>query len=105
MLSETNRPSRDRERGDRDRGERGPRFGRPPWMSEEQYRDLLQRRGLHGMVLAMSTDVVTNAQSEDLRIRAMILGFATAAVFALALAWRNVAATNELEMRLLRASE
>ena len=109
MLSETNRPSRERgERGDRDRDrdrDRGPRFGRPPWMSEDQYHDLLQRRGLHGMVLAMSTDFVTNAESEDVRIRAMILGFATAAVFALGLAWRNVAATNELEMRLLRASE
>jgi signal transduction histidine kinase len=105
LLSETNRPGRERsERGERER-DRGPRFGRPPWMSEEQYRDLLQRRGLHGMVLAMSTEFVTNAESEDLRIRAMILGFATAAVFALGLAWRNVAATNELEMRLLRASE
>ena len=95
------RPSR--ERGER--GERGRRFGRPPWMSEEDYQRLLQQRGLHGMVLAMSTQHYINATEQDVRIRVVIIGFATAAVFALGLAWRNVAATNELEMRLLRASE
>jgi signal transduction histidine kinase len=35
----------------------------------------------------------------------MIIAFASATMFALGLAWRNVAATNDLEMRLLRASE
>jgi signal transduction histidine kinase len=94
----TNRPPRER-------GERGPRFGRPPWMSEAAYQDLLQQRGLHGMVLAMSTDTYLHATEQDWGLRAMILTFASAAVFALGLAWRNVAATNELEMRLLRASE
>jgi signal transduction histidine kinase len=95
----TNRPPRER-------GERGgPRFGRPPWMSEADYQSLLQQRGLHGLVLAMSTEPFIQATQRDLGLRAMILAFASAAVFALGLAWRNVAATNDLEMRLLRASE
>ncbi|HEY6228155.1 MAG TPA: ATP-binding protein [Verrucomicrobiae bacterium] len=106
--SETNRPSSQNStnrppRGER--GDRGPRFGRPPWMSEADYQNLLQQRGLHGMVLAMSTEPFLQATEKDWGLRAMIIAFASAAVFALGLAWRNVAATNELEMRLLRASE
>jgi signal transduction histidine kinase len=109
MMSETNRPPPPppdgTNRPPRERGDRGPRFGRPPWMSEADYQNLLQQRGLHGLVLAMSTEPFIQATERDWNLRAMILGFATAAVFALGLAWRNVAATNELEMRLLRASE
>jgi signal transduction histidine kinase len=108
-MSETNRPPPPRADGTnrppRERGERGPRFGRPPWMSEAEYQDLLQQRGLHGLVLAMSTEPFLKATDQDWRLRAMILAFATAAVFAMGLAWRNIAATNDLEMRLLRASE
>jgi signal transduction histidine kinase len=74
-------------------------------MSETDYQHLLQQRGLHGMVLAMSTEPYLQATEKDWGLRAMIIAFASAAVFALGLAWRNVAATNELEMRLLRASE
>lgn len=104
-MSENDRP---RERGDRergDRGERGPRFGRPPWMSEEDYQKLLRQRGLHGMILAISTDSFIRATQQDWGLRAMVILFATAASLALGIAWKNVAASNELEMRLLRASE
>ncbi len=90
-------------RSSRDRG--GPRFGRPPWMNEAEYKNLLQQRGLHGMVLAMSTDAFVHATQQDWSLRAMVLGFATVAVFGLGIAWRNVAGSNELQMRLLRASE
>jgi signal transduction histidine kinase len=107
--SETNRPPPPpREEGNRrpgERGDRGPRFGRPPWMSEAEYQGLLQQRGLHGLVLGMSTEPFFQATEQDWRLRAMVIAFATAAAFAMGLAWRNVAATNELEMRLLRASE
>lgn len=94
---------RPRERGER--GERGPRFGRPPWMNQEDYQKLLQQRGLHGMVLAISADSFIKATQQDWGLRAMVIAFATAAIIALGVAWKNVAATNELEMRLLRASE
>jgi signal transduction histidine kinase len=109
-----------REEGDRnDRGERpdgppprergggggGPRFGRPPWMNEAAYQELVQHRGLHGMVLAVSTDPFIKTVQQDVRLRAIIMGFATLAVLGMGVAWRNVAASNELQMRLLRASE
>jgi signal transduction histidine kinase len=104
LAEATNRPPR--ERGDRDRGERGrPRFGRPPWMSEAEFQNLLEQRGLHGMVLAMSTEAYVKTIEQDWGLRAMVFTFATLAMLGLAVAWRNVATTNELEMRLLRASE
>jgi signal transduction histidine kinase len=108
-LSETNRPPPPPDatnRPPRERGERGrPRFGRPPWMTEAQYQELLQQRGLHGMVAALSTDSVIHATQQDFGIRALTMSFATLSVLAMGFAWRNVAASNWLQMRLLRASE
>ena len=92
-----------RERGPGGPG--GPRFGRPPWMNETEYQNLLPQRGLHGFVLAMSTDRFLQASRQDLRLRFLIGGLASLAILGLGLAWRNVSTLNELEMRLLRASE
>jgi signal transduction histidine kinase len=83
----------------------GPRFGRPPWMTEPDYQNLLQQRGLHGFVLGLSNDRFIQASQQDLRLRVLIGGLASLAILGLGFAWRNVAALNELEMRLLRASE
>jgi signal transduction histidine kinase len=93
------------ERGDRGRRGGGPRFGRPFWMDEAEYASLLERRGLHGVVVAMSTDTFRRACSEDLWMRLIIGGFAGVSVVGLGLAWRNLAKSSDLQMRLLRASE
>src|ERR1039458_2225322 len=45
----------ERAEGPRDRGGR-PRFGRPFWMDEKEYQELTKKRGLHGLVVAMSTE-------------------------------------------------
>src|SRR5262245_32680127 len=82
-----------------------PRFGRPPWMSEEEHKSLLERRGLHGLVIVMSTDTFQRACGQDLWMRWIISCFAGISVAGLALAWRNVVKSSELQMRLLRASE
>jgi len=91
------------------RGPPGPgreRFGRPPFrMGEEEYKALRERRGLHGLVIVMSTDAVGHAITQDLWMRGLIGLFATAAVVGLGLAWRNLLKSSELQMRLLRASE
>src|SRR3954471_4937979 len=86
-------------------GERRPRLGRPPWMSEPEYKSLLETRGLHGVIIAMSTENFRRASAQDLWIRFLICCFAGLSVGGLGLAWRNVSKSSELQMRLLRASE
>jgi hypothetical protein len=87
------------------RGPGGPRSGRPPWMDEKEYQTLLERRGLHGLVVAMSTAAFRRTCVQDLWMRCVIGGFASISVLGLGLAWRNLAKSSELQMRLLRASE
>jgi signal transduction histidine kinase len=82
-----------------------PRGGRPPRMSEQEYKELLERRGLHGLVIGMSTEAFLTTCRQDLWMRGIIGCFATIAVLGLGVAWRNVAKSSELQMRLVRASE
>jgi signal transduction histidine kinase len=87
-------------------GDRRPRrFGRPFGMSEQEYKSLLETRGLHGLVIALSTENFRRAVAQDLWMRCIISCFAGVSVAGLGLAWRNLTKTSELQMRLLRASE
>jgi len=109
----------DREGGDRrsrgDDGERRPRggsdgdrrwrFGRPPWMSEAEFKSMIERQGVHSFLIMMSTQPVRGAIRQDFWLRGTIGALATLAVLGLGLAWRNVAKTSELQIRLVRASE
>jgi len=90
------------------RAERRPersRFGRPPWRSEEERKSLIEGRGLHGLVLVMSTEAFSQTCQQDLWLRLIIGGFASIAVVGLGLAWRNLLKSSELQVRLVRASE
>ncbi|HYT60048.1 MAG TPA: ATP-binding protein [Haliangiales bacterium] len=91
--------------GPRERPPGRPRFGRPPWVSEEEFKSLVEKRGLHGLVIVMSTEAFLSACAQDLWLRCIIGCFASVAVVGLGLAWRNQAKSAELQMRLLRASE
>jgi len=82
-----------------------PRSGRPFWMNETEYQSLLERRGLHGLIISMSTDAVALVSREDVWMRSIIGCFASISVLGLALAWRTVGKSSELQLRLLRASE
>ncbi len=87
-------------------GDRRPRrWGRPFGMSEQEYKSLLETRGLHGLVIAMSTENFRRAVAQDLWLRCIISCFAGVSVAGLGLAWRNLSKSSELQMRLLRASE
>ena len=86
-------------------GERRSSWRRPPWMNEKEYQSLLETRGLHGVVIAMSTENFQLACDQDLWMRWIIGCFASVSVGGLGLAWRNLAKSSELQMRLLRASE
>jgi signal transduction histidine kinase len=82
-----------------------PRFGRPPWMSEEVYNAMLQKQGVRSFVIVMSTQPVLAASDQDLWLRCIIGLLATVSVVGSGLAWRNLTKSSDLQLRLVRASE
>lgn len=95
------------ERDNRRREGEGRR-GRPPWlrwMDEKEYQALIEKRGLHGLVLALSTESVENASSRDLWLRSLILALATVLAIGSGLVWNNLVRVSDLQIRLVRASE
>jgi signal transduction histidine kinase len=97
-------------RGDREARPRDGefRFRRPWWahnMDDKAYQSLIEKRALHGLVLAMSTESVQSARIHDLWLRSVILFLASALVLGSGLVWRNLAKVSDLQIRLVRASE
>jgi signal transduction histidine kinase len=88
----------------RTRGGR-PRFGRPRWMSEEDYQALREKQGVHSFVIVMSTQPQREALNQDLWLRAIIALLASISVVGSGFAWRSMARSSELQIRLIRASE
>ncbi len=89
-------------------GEHGHWPRRPFWawgLSDKEYRDIVQKRELHGLALAMSIDTLHAASWQDLWMRFVVAFFAGVAAMGSGLAWRNLAKTSELQIRLVRASE
>jgi signal transduction histidine kinase len=87
-----------------------PRVGnrRPPWMrgmSDADFKALVAKRELHGLVLAMSNDNYREVCLHDLWLRGIIAFFAGISALGAGLAWRNLRQTAELQIRLVRASE
>ena len=78
---------------------------RPPWMTEADYQSLIQRQGLHSIVIAMSTGSLRASLQRDLWQRGVIGFLAAISVIAAGLAWRNLVKSSELQLRLVRASE
>ena len=84
--------------------------GRPPYdryfhLSPEEYQSLLQKQGLHSVIMIMSALPVQKTSQQDLWARFMILIFATGAGCSAWLAWRNLLRTADLEIRLIKASQ
>jgi signal transduction histidine kinase len=93
---------------DSDNRPRGGGRGRPPWMrgmSDADYRALIARRELHGLVLTMSTENFQAVCTRDLWLRFIIAFFAGISAIGVGLSWRNTTKTSELQIRLVRASE
>jgi len=87
-----------------------PRGGshRPPWMrgmSDEEFKSLIAKRELHGLVLAMSTENYRAICTQDWWLRGIIGFFAAISALGAGLAWRNTRKTADLQIRLVRASE
>lgn len=73
-------------------------------MSEQEYREAIQRQGLHSFVLMLSTASMVQLCRQDLWQRGVIAFFITLATVAFAIAWRNLLRTADLEVRLARAA-
>ncbi len=82
-----------------------PRFGRPRWMSEEEYQTLRQKQGVHSFVIVMSTQTLHETFDRDLWLRSIIAVLATISVIGSGLAWRSLGRSSDLQLRLVRASE
>jgi signal transduction histidine kinase len=92
-------------RGRRSRGEGRPPFGRPFWMSEAEYKTAIEKQGVHSFVIVLSTGGMDATMARDWWTRLFISLLATVSVVGFGLAWRNLARTSELEVRLVRAAE
>lgn len=90
------------------RSREGNRPHRPFWargMDESEYQQLIQKRELHGLVLSLSMDNFQAVCQHDLWLRFVIIFFSGFATLGIALAWRNLAKSSDLQLRLVRASE
>jgi signal transduction histidine kinase len=102
-ASSTN--SENRRRGSNRRRDPERPFERPFWMNQEEYQSTLQKKGVHGFIIVMSTQSLIPTLTQDLWLRCIVAVLATIAVAGFGLAWRNAARTAELQIRLVRASE
>jgi signal transduction histidine kinase len=93
--------------GGRQGGPRDGGFRRrpPPWWLSPEFQALAQKREMHVLVLAMSTGTYQATCQYDLRLRYVTILFAAISAVGLGLAWRNLAKSSELQIRLVRASE
>jgi signal transduction histidine kinase len=82
-----------------------PPFGRPPWMTSEEYDAVIQKQGVHSLVITLSTDEMVGMVQSDLVLRSLVSLLALAAALGAVLAWRNLAKNSELQIRLVRAGE
>ena len=80
-------------------------FSRPSWMSREEYESVIQKRGVHSLVISLSTLELRRAVQNDLLLRALVSLLAMGAAVISALAWRNVRKTSDLQIRLVKAGE
>lgn len=95
-------------RGDMREVRDGPRrsvFGRPPWMSEERFAELVASQGLHGFVLVLSTDPLRRMHRRDLALRLLIALIALAAAGGMGLALTNRDRSTQLLIRLLQSQQ
>ncbi|MDK2971075.1 MAG: two-component system, NtrC family, sensor histidine kinase HydH [Candidatus Sumerlaeota bacterium] len=80
-------------------------FGRPPWISESEFRDLIERRGVHGFVLTLNTAGMNRELNRDLRMRTLLAFVALLAVGGIGVAVSSWSRFNRLLLRLVRSQQ
>ena len=84
---------------------KGPPPEQPPWMSKDEYEQLVKERGVHWFLVTIPTGTLHAEMAHDLLLRCSILGGALLACLAFALAWRTFERSSNLEIQLVRARE
>lgn len=74
-------------------------------MSEAEYQSLLEKQGLHSIVVVIPTRTMRTAVAEDWWLRGVVSFLGVMAVVGLGVGWRNVTKSSDLQLRLVRASE
>jgi signal transduction histidine kinase len=74
-------------------------------MSEPEYKAMIEKQGVHSLLLVMSTQPVTAVCNHDLWLRSIIGVLATVSVLGSGLAWRTLTNSSDLQIRLVRASQ
>jgi len=77
----------------------------PSWPGDEEYRQLLEERGVHWFVVQVSTTGVRTSSNRDLQLRVIIVSVALVACVAAGLALRALERSSDLTIRLVRAQE
>lgn len=80
-------------------------FGRPPWMTEEEFQTISEQKGLHSFIISIPTKSIEAAASQDLLMRVIIALLAAGTAAGGAFAWRSFERSTDLELRLVKASE
>ncbi|MCX7011655.1 MAG: ATP-binding protein [Candidatus Sumerlaeota bacterium] len=90
---------------DRDgRGRRFPR-GRPPWISEEEFSQLMRLEGPYYLALLLSRGSTQALVDRDLWLRLALIAIGLVAAAGLGAAWRGATRSLDLEVRLARVQE
>jgi signal transduction histidine kinase len=74
-------------------------------MGENEYKAAIQKQGVHGFILVMSTDAMRLRCRQDVWLRGVIGVLSIGSVLGFGLAWRSLTRSSELEVRLVRAAE
>lgn len=75
----------------------------PPWMDAEEYRTLFEQQGLHKLAFRLSAVEVERAVRGDSRQRLLLAALGLVAVGGLALLYRQMSRSTQLELQLVKA--
>lgn len=86
---------------------RGGRWqgGRPPWMSEAEFKQLLEKRGFHSFVLMLNTGPMAADLAADLKLRIGVAAAALLGVLALLYAVAQWSRSNALLLKLVQSQQ
>jgi signal transduction histidine kinase len=80
-------------------------LGRPMWMSQQDYEAILQKQGVHSLVISLSTEQMRRQVNNDLLLRSLVCLLTLLATLAAVAAWRGLARYAELQIKLVKAVE